>query len=171
MSLSDEVLPLVRTRSDLHRWRAADAYGVQLHQAVALLRQAAENEPLADVLTVTQEAITNACKHPDGSFRMWPKSRRTAIWDLRPPDFGRFTCVIPTCLCSDMSASGPGGQGILMSSRTRCIGHFENHDQLEDAITKRQRRSQHHPRSQWRIRGSRRCTKPGSDHQCHILRQ
>ena len=79
MSLSHGALPLVRAGSDLHRWRAADAYGVHLHQAVALLRQAAENEPLADVLTVTQEAIANACKRPDGSFRMWPKSRRTAI--------------------------------------------------------------------------------------------
>ena len=62
MSLSDEVLPLVRTRSDLHRWRAANAYGVQLHEAVALLRRAAENEPASDVLTVTQKAIASACK-------------------------------------------------------------------------------------------------------------
>lgn len=62
MSLSDEVLPLVRTRSDLHRWRAANAYGVQLHEAVALLRRAAEVEPPAEVLTVTQKAIASACK-------------------------------------------------------------------------------------------------------------
>ena len=62
MSLSDEVLPLVRTRSDLHRWRAANAYGVQLHEAVGLLRRAAENEPASDVLTVTQKAIASACK-------------------------------------------------------------------------------------------------------------
>ena len=62
MSLSDEVLPLVRTRSDLHRWRAANAYGVQLHEAVARLRQAAESEPPAEVLTVTQKAVASACK-------------------------------------------------------------------------------------------------------------
>jgi hypothetical protein len=62
MSLSDEVLPLVRTRPDLHRWRAANEYGAQLHDAVALLRDAAANEPPAVVLTVTQKAITSACK-------------------------------------------------------------------------------------------------------------
>jgi len=62
MSLSDEILPLVRSRADLHRWRAANEYGVQLHDAVALLRDAAENEPPAEVLTVTQKAIASACK-------------------------------------------------------------------------------------------------------------
>ena len=62
MSLSDEILPLVRTRTDLHRWRAANEYGAQLHDAVALLRDAAENEPPAEVLSVTQKAIASACK-------------------------------------------------------------------------------------------------------------
>ena len=47
MSLGNQVLPLVRTRSDLHRWRAANEYGVQLHAAVTLLHDAAENEPPA----------------------------------------------------------------------------------------------------------------------------
>lgn len=32
--LADAVLPLVRTRADLHRWSASNAYGSQLHEAV-----------------------------------------------------------------------------------------------------------------------------------------
>ena len=39
-SLADAVLPLVRTRTDLHRWSAANSYGHGVHQAVALLRAA-----------------------------------------------------------------------------------------------------------------------------------
>jgi len=62
VSLADQVLPLVRTRIDLHRWRAANEYGTQLHEAVNLLQDAAQNEPPAEVLTVTQKAIASACK-------------------------------------------------------------------------------------------------------------
>ena len=62
MSLAERILPLVRTRADLYRWRAADEYGAQLHDAVALLRDAVANEPTAEVLTVTQKAIASACK-------------------------------------------------------------------------------------------------------------
>lgn len=62
MTLADQILPLVRTRTDVHRWRAANEYGVQLHDAVTLLQDAAENEPPAEVLTVTQKAIASACK-------------------------------------------------------------------------------------------------------------
>ena len=62
MPLADEVLPLVRTRNDLYRWRAANEYGVQLHQAVTLLRRAAEDAPPEEVFTVTQKAIASACR-------------------------------------------------------------------------------------------------------------
>lgn len=62
MSLAEQILPLVRTRADLYRWRAADEYGAQLHDAVALLRDAVANKPTAEALTVTQKAITSACK-------------------------------------------------------------------------------------------------------------
>ena len=61
-SLADAVLPLVRTRTDLHRWSAANTYGHGVHQAVALLRQAAQTQPAADVLPVTQRALTSALK-------------------------------------------------------------------------------------------------------------
>ena len=62
VNLADQILPLVRTRTDLHRWRPANDYGSQLHDAVTLLQDAAENEPPAEVLTVTQKAIASACK-------------------------------------------------------------------------------------------------------------
>jgi hypothetical protein len=62
VTLADQILPLVRSRTDLHRWRAANAYGIQLHDAVTLLLDAAENEPPAEVLAVTQKAIASACK-------------------------------------------------------------------------------------------------------------
>ena len=62
VTLADQILPLVRTRTDLHRWRAANDYGFQLHEAVTLLQDAAESEPPAEVLAVTQKAIASACK-------------------------------------------------------------------------------------------------------------
>ncbi|MBK8460414.1 MAG: hypothetical protein IPL43_09760, partial [Micropruina sp.] len=51
--MADKVLPLVRTRADLHRWSAATSYGHGVHEAVALLRAAALTQPAADVLAVT----------------------------------------------------------------------------------------------------------------------
>lgn len=61
-SLADDVLPLARTRTDLHRWSAANSYGHGVHQAVALLRAAAQTQPAADVLPVTQRALASALK-------------------------------------------------------------------------------------------------------------
>ena len=61
-SLADEVLPLVRTRADLHRWGAANDYGHGVHQAAELLRQAAATLPTAEVLGVTQRALASALR-------------------------------------------------------------------------------------------------------------
>ena len=61
-SLADAVLPLVRTRTDLHRWSAANSYGHGVHQAVALLQHAAQTQPAAEVLPVTQRALATALK-------------------------------------------------------------------------------------------------------------
>lgn len=74
VTLADQILPLVRTaaradrsagrrgkRTDRHRWRASNGYGVQLHDAVTLPQGAAENEPRAEVLAVSQKAIASAC--------------------------------------------------------------------------------------------------------------
>lgn len=58
--LADAVLPLIRTRADLHRWSAANAHGSQMHEAVQRLAVAADTEDPATVLTVTQKAIASA---------------------------------------------------------------------------------------------------------------
>ncbi len=62
MSLAEQVLPLVRNRADLHRWRASNAYGHDLYEAVEILEEAADTQPASEVLTVTQKAIASACK-------------------------------------------------------------------------------------------------------------
>ncbi|MEO5746760.1 MAG: DUF6880 family protein [Ornithinibacter sp.] len=60
--LADAVLPLIRTRSDLHRWRDANSHGAQMHDAVDILEEAADAEDPAVVLAVTQKAIASAVK-------------------------------------------------------------------------------------------------------------
>jgi hypothetical protein len=44
-SLGEMVLVMIRTRTDLHRWAAANAHGRQMREAVDLLRRAAADEP------------------------------------------------------------------------------------------------------------------------------
>lgn len=61
-ALADAVLPLIRTRSDVWRWHIADAHGARMHEAVAILRQAAEDDDPAEVFAVTQRAIASALK-------------------------------------------------------------------------------------------------------------
>jgi hypothetical protein len=61
-ALADAVLPLIRTRADVWRWNIADAHGARMHEAVAILRQAAEDDDPAEVFAVTQRAIASALK-------------------------------------------------------------------------------------------------------------
>lgn len=60
--LADAVLPLIRTRADLHRWSVANAHGAQMLDAVAILEQAACTDDPALVLSVIQKAIASAMK-------------------------------------------------------------------------------------------------------------
>jgi len=60
--LSDVVLPLIRTRTDLHRWSAANAHGAQMHDAVDILEQAVGSEDPATVYAVTHKALASAVK-------------------------------------------------------------------------------------------------------------
>lgn len=60
--LADAVLPLIRTRADLHRWSGANAHGAQMLDAVAILEQAACTDDPALVLSVIQKAIASAMK-------------------------------------------------------------------------------------------------------------
>ena len=61
-ALADAVLPLIRTRADVWQWNIADAHGDRMLQAVAILRQAAEDDDPAEVFAVTQRAIASALK-------------------------------------------------------------------------------------------------------------
>jgi tetratricopeptide (TPR) repeat protein len=60
--LAEGVLPLIRTRADLWRWSVANEHGRQMHEAVAILEEAAETEDPAVVFAVTQKAIASAVK-------------------------------------------------------------------------------------------------------------
>jgi len=60
--LADAVLPQIRTRADLWRWSASNEHGRQMHEAVAILQEAAETQDPAVVFTVTQKAIASALK-------------------------------------------------------------------------------------------------------------
>lgn len=102
---ADAVLSRIRTRADLHRWRASDAHGAQMHEAVALLEEAAETEDPAIVLDVTQRAIASALKvvmraddssgiigdacrdlltlHPKAAAHAQPPPRKLVNWMMR----------------------------------------------------------------------------------------
>lgn len=61
-ALADEVLPLIRTRADIHSWRASNAHGAQMEVAVGILQEAAAQGDPAEVFAVTQKAIASALK-------------------------------------------------------------------------------------------------------------
>jgi len=61
-SLADAVLPLIRTRSDLYRYSAANAHGRDMHEAIDVLEQAIPATDPADVYTVTHKALASAVK-------------------------------------------------------------------------------------------------------------
>jgi hypothetical protein len=103
--LADTVLPLIRTRADLWRWSASNAHGAQMHEAVQLLRDAAETEDPTTVLAVTQRAIASsmsvimraddssgiigdACRalldlHPLAAARAKPPTGKLVDWMIR----------------------------------------------------------------------------------------
>lgn len=60
--LADAVLPLIRTRADVWRWSTANEHGRQMHDAVAMLQDAAESDDPAEVFAVTQKVIASALK-------------------------------------------------------------------------------------------------------------
>lgn len=61
-ALADAVLPLIRTRAEVWRWNVANAHGARMHEAVAILQEAAQNDDPAEVYAVTQRAIASALK-------------------------------------------------------------------------------------------------------------
>lgn len=60
--LGEAVLPLIRTRTDLHRWGVANAHGRQMHDAVDILEAAIPVTDPSEVYSVTHKALTSAIK-------------------------------------------------------------------------------------------------------------
>lgn len=62
MSLAEEVLPLIRTRADLHRWGTANAHGAQMHDAIDILEHERHTVDPGEAYRVIQQALTSAIK-------------------------------------------------------------------------------------------------------------
>ena len=61
-SLADTVLPLIRTRADLHRWSTANAHGNDMHEAIDVLESARATTDPAEFYTVVHAALASAVK-------------------------------------------------------------------------------------------------------------
>lgn len=61
-ALSDAVLPLIRSRADLHRWSAANAHGRQMHEALDILEDALPTTDPLEAYTVAHKALASAIK-------------------------------------------------------------------------------------------------------------
>ena len=60
--LAHEVLPLIRTRAELYQWRASNAHGKQMHEAVDILEASMASTDPQEVFAVTTKAIASAMK-------------------------------------------------------------------------------------------------------------
>lgn len=60
--LADAVLPLIRTRADLHRRSAASAHGREMHEAIDVLEAALPTADPVDAYQVTHQALASATK-------------------------------------------------------------------------------------------------------------
>ncbi|MFV0459817.1 MAG: DUF6880 family protein [Actinomycetales bacterium] len=61
-TLADAVLPLIRTRSDLHRYSAANAHGRDMHEAIDILEAAIPTSDPVDIYSVTHKALASSLK-------------------------------------------------------------------------------------------------------------
>lgn len=60
--LADAVLPLIRTRGDIHRYSASNAHGAQMHEGIDILESAIPTTDPKDLYDVTHRALTSALK-------------------------------------------------------------------------------------------------------------
>lgn len=58
--LASTVLPMIRTRNDLHRWSDANRHGALMHEAVDILEAASVDEDSEEVFAVTSKALASA---------------------------------------------------------------------------------------------------------------
>ncbi len=61
-TLTDVVLPLIRTRSDLHRYSAANAHGMDMHRAIDVLEAAIPTTDPGEIYSVTHKALASSLK-------------------------------------------------------------------------------------------------------------
>jgi len=61
-TLSDAVLPLIRSGADVHRWNTANAHGLRMHEAIDILEAALPTADPAEVYAVTHKALASAIK-------------------------------------------------------------------------------------------------------------
>ncbi len=61
-SLADAVLPLIRTRSDLHRYSAANSHGRDMHEAIDILEQAIPTTDPVEIYAVTHKALASSVR-------------------------------------------------------------------------------------------------------------
>lgn len=61
-SLADAVLPLIRTRADLHRYSAANAHGRDMHEGIDILEAAIPTTDPAEIYSVTHKALASSLK-------------------------------------------------------------------------------------------------------------
>ncbi|MGB6006331.1 MAG: DUF6880 family protein [Ornithinimicrobium sp.] len=61
-TLTDAVLPMIRSRADLWRWSTANAHGRDMHKAVDILEAAIPSTDPAEVYAVTHKALASAIK-------------------------------------------------------------------------------------------------------------
>lgn len=59
---TDAVLPMIRTRSDLYRYSAANAHGRDMHEAIDILESAIPTTDSAEIYTVTHKALASSLK-------------------------------------------------------------------------------------------------------------
>jgi tetratricopeptide (TPR) repeat protein len=105
MDLADAVLPLIKTRSEVWRWHAANAHGSQMHDGVDILEEALGVEDAKTVYDVTNRAIASAYKviaraddssgiigdavrrlldlHPKAAALAKPPARKLVDWMIR----------------------------------------------------------------------------------------
>lgn len=61
-TLADAILPLIRTRSDLYRYSAANAHGRDMHEAIDILEAAIPTTDPAEIYAVTHKALASSLK-------------------------------------------------------------------------------------------------------------
>ncbi len=61
-SLADQVLPLIRTRADIHRWSASNAHGAQMHHAIDILEDAIPTVEPTEAYAVVHKALASSIR-------------------------------------------------------------------------------------------------------------